>query len=66
MPSGVRLSLDDGTATEGSTAGITWHLDLNGRQLPFGDGMTFVRVGVDGLITYIRCVFDPARKAAVQ
>lgn len=45
---------DDATGGDGSSAAIIWHLELDGRRLPFGDGTTFVRLGVDGLIEYVR------------
>ena len=54
LPAGVRLVQDDGTDGSGSTAAIMWHLELDGRPLPCGEGTTFVRLGGDRLISYIR------------
>ena len=55
LPEGVRLVQEDGTHGGGSSAAIMWHLELDGRPLPCGEGTTFVRLGGDRLISYIRC-----------
>lgn len=59
LPAGVRLVQDDATLGGNSAAASIWHLELDGRPLPFGEGTTFVRTVVDGLISYIRCARCP-------
>ncbi len=63
VPRDFQFVVDDVTAEDTTSAGLTWHVELSGVPFPFGRGVSFYRLdGAKRRIAYARDCPEPASK----
>ncbi|KAK9807520.1 hypothetical protein WJX72_001403 [[Myrmecia] bisecta] len=54
IPPQIKLVIEDATSGDAHAVGLIWHLELDGRELPFGKGLSFFKVNTCGEICFVR------------